>query len=76
MSSDYDEKAGFQLNEYRLPCCSTSATLDVLTYVLHQAFGCFALSAMNPNIRKLSDDAVSKIEAALDCGVSVVYQHI
>ena len=76
MSSDYDEKIGFQLNEYRLPCCSTSASLNELIYAFHQAFGRFALSAMNPNIRKMSDDAVSKIEAILDCDVSVVYQHI
>ena len=76
MSSDYDDKIGFQLNEYRLPCCSTSASLNELIYAFHQAFGRFALSAMNPNIRKMSDDAVSKIEAILDCDVSVVYQHI
>lgn len=76
MSSDYDDKIGFQLNEYRLPCCSTSASLDELIYAFHQAFGCFALSAMNPNIGKMPDDAVCKIEAILDCDISVVYQHI
>ncbi|WP_127112916.1 hypothetical protein [Shimia sediminis] len=76
MSADYDEMLGFQLNEYRLPCCSTSASLNELIYAFHQAFGRFALSAMNPNIGKMSDDAVSKIEAVLDCNVSVVYQHI
>ena len=76
MSLDYDEKAGFQLNEYRLPCCSTSAAPDELIYEFHQAFGRFALSAMNPNIRRMSDDAVRKIEATLGCDVSVVYQHI
>lgn len=76
MSSDYDDKIGFQLNEYRLPCCSTSASLDELIYAFHQAFGRFALSAENPKIGKMSDDAVRKIEAILDCDVSVVYQHI
>ena len=76
MSSDYDEKSGFQLNEYRLPCCSASASLDELIYAFQQSFGRFALSAMNPNIGKMSDDAVSEIEAILGCDVSVVYQHI
>lgn len=76
VSLDYDEKAGFQLNEYRLPCCSSSAALNLLNYSFHQAFGRFALSAMSPNIGKLSDDVVKKIEAALVCDVSVVYRHI
>lgn len=76
MSLDYDEKSGFQLNEYRLPCCSASASLIELIYAFHQAFGRFALSVMNPNIGKISDDTVSEIEAALGSGVSVVYQHI
>lgn len=76
MSSDYDEKSGFQLNEYRLPCCSASASLTELNYAFHQAFGRFSLSVMNPNIGKISDDAVNEIEAALGCAVSVVYQHI
>ena len=75
-SSDYDEKTGFQLDEYELPCCSKFASLDELIYEFHQAFGCFALSAMNPNIGKMSDDTVSKIETAMGCEVSVVYQHI
>ncbi|MEP3423907.1 hypothetical protein [Ascidiaceihabitans sp.] len=76
MSSDHDEKVGFQLKKYRLPCCSTAASLDELTYAFHQAFGCFALSAMNPNIGEISNDAVCKIAAILECEVSVVYQHI
>lgn len=76
MSSDYDKKSGFKLNEYRLPCCSSPASLDKLVYDFHQAFGCFALSAMNPKIGKMPDDALSKIESALGCKVSVVYQHI
>ena len=75
MSTDYDEKTGFQLNENRLPCCSMFASLDELIYAFHQTFGRFALSAMNSNIGKMSDDAVGKLEAALDCEVSVVYKH-
>ena len=76
MSADHDENSGFQLNEHRLPCCSKSSSLDELVYAFHQAFGRFALSAMNPNIGKMSDDAVSEVKAALGCDVSVVYQHI
>jgi len=76
MSSDYDEKAGFQLNEYRLLCCSSFAALNALEYWFHQAFGRVALSAMNSNIWTLSDDMVTKIEATLGCDVSVVYQHL
>ncbi|UOA27645.1 hypothetical protein DSM107133_02375 [Pseudosulfitobacter sp. DSM 107133] len=76
MSSDFDETSGCQLNEYPMPCCSASASLDELSYEFHQAFGRFALSAMNPNLAKMPDETVSEIEAALGCGVSVVYQHI
>lgn len=76
MSTDFDKEAGFLLNEYRLPCCSSSISLNALDYSFHQAFGRFALSAMNPNIGEISVEAVVKIEAALGCEVSVVYQHI
>lgn len=76
MSIDFDEEAGFRLNEYRLPCCSSSISLNALKYSFHQAFGRFALSAMNPSIGDISGEAVLKVEAALGCEVSVVYQHI
>ena len=76
MSSDCDEETGFRLDAYSVPCCSQSVALNQLVYQFHQAFGCFALSAMNPNIGKLSDDTVNRIEAALGCEVSVVYRHI
>ena len=78
MSSDYDEKIGFKLKDYQMPCCSMLTSLNELpyAYAFHQTFGRFALSAMNPNIGKMSNDAKSKIEAALDCDVSVVFQHI
>ncbi len=76
VSSDYDEKPGFRLKKYKLPCCSKLASLDEPIYDFHQAFGSFALSAMNPNIGEMSDDTVSKIEMALGCEVSIVYQHV
>lgn len=76
MSADFDEDTGFMLNDYRLPCCSSSVSLNALDYSFHQAFGRFALSAMNPKIGELSVEAIVKIEAALGCEVSVVYQHI
>ena len=76
MSLDCDEETGFRLDVYPVPCCSKPVALSELVYQFHQAFGCFALSAMNPNIEKLPDDAHKEIEAALGCEVSVVYQHI
>lgn len=76
MSSDFDEKTGFRLDAYSVPCCSKPLALSELVYQFHQAFGCFALSAMNPNIGKLSDMAVAEIEAVLGCHVSVIYRHI
>lgn len=76
MSSDYDEETGFRLDAHSVPCCSKHVALSELVYQFHQAFGCFALSAMNPNIGKLSDETTREIEAALGCEVSIVYQHI
>lgn len=75
MSSDHDEETGFRLDAYSMPCCSTPVALNELVYEFHQAFGRIALSAMNPNVGKVSDNAVRKIEAALGCDISVVYQH-
>lgn len=76
MSADFDDKTGFRLDSHPLPCCSASVSLNELAYDFHQAFGRFALCAMNPNSGEMSDDAVGKIEAVLGCKVSVVYQHI
>lgn len=76
MSSDYDESEGFRLNEFQLPCCRKSASLDALVYEFHQAFGRFALSAMNPNLGRLSDDTIRRFETTLGCDVSVVYRRI
>lgn len=76
MSEDFDITRGFQLNEYIVPCCSSSLPLNALNYSFHQAFGRFALSAMNANIGLISISDVKKIESALECEVSVVYQHI
>ncbi len=76
MAADFDEKAGFQLDEYKLPCCSSFSSLSALDYSFHQTFGRFALSAMNPNIGELCDEEIGKIEDALGCDVTVVYQHI
>ena len=76
MSSDFDDQTGFRLDAYFVPCCSNPVALNELVYEFHLAFGCFALSAMNPNIGKMSDNAVREIEAILGCDVSVVYRHI
>jgi len=76
MSSDFDENSGFHMKHYNLPCCSTSLSLNKLSYHFHQAFGRFALSVMNPNIGTLSLEDIDKLEAALGCKISVVYQHI
>lgn len=76
MSSDYDESEGFRLSRFRLPCCSKYASLDTLVYEFHQAFGRFALSAMNPDLGLLSDEAIRSFETTLGCDVSVIYQHI
>lgn len=76
MNADFDGTSGFKMKKYELPCCSANFTLNELSYSFHQAFGQFALSAMNPNIGMLSSAEVVKFEAALACKVSVVYQHL
>jgi len=76
MSSDFDENSGFHMKKYSLPCCLTNLSLNKLSYHFHQAFGRFALSVMNPNVGALSLEEIEKLEAALGCKISIVYQHL
>ena len=76
MSSDYHDAYGFQLKSLNVPCCGANVTLNQLRYDSNQAFGKFALRAMNPGIEALSDEETGNIESALGCKVSVVYQHL
>lgn len=66
----------FQLKAYTLPCCERQETLDKLVYEWPQAFGRFALDAMNTNIDALSVEQIADLEAALGCRLVVIYQHI
>jgi len=76
MESDFEETCGFQLKERTLPCCSAHVSLNKLYYSFHQAFGRFAISAMNPNIGRISSEDIHKFEVALGCKISVVYEHV
>jgi hypothetical protein len=67
---------GFKLKTYSTPCCGKNFTLNELVYRWTQAFGCFALDAMNPDIGELQDGHKRELEELLGTKLKVIYQHI
>lgn len=74
MEEDHDD--GFQLAAYATPCCERKVTLNELVYEWPQAFGRFAIDAMNPDIGKLDDSYKQEFENILGTKLRVIYQHI
>jgi hypothetical protein len=74
MTEEYQNS--YPLKAYALPCCGAKHTLHDLNYVWPQGFARFELSAMNPNIGKLSDTAKRDLEAVLGTPLRVIYRHI
>jgi hypothetical protein len=73
---DEDHGDGFKLAAYATPCCGKKSTLNELVYEWPQAFGRFALDAMNPNLGMLDDKYKRDFEEILGTKLRVVYQHI
>lgn len=73
---DEDYATGFKLDRYSTPCCNAAHTLRELTYNWPQAFGRFALNAINPNIEKLKDEHQRELEEILGTRLIVVHQYI
>jgi hypothetical protein len=57
-------------------CCGTEVSLNELRYVWPAAFGCFALEAMNPDVRDLSPDEELQLQKSLGCGLRKVWVHL
>ena len=74
MDEDHDD--GFKLAAYATPCCRKKATLNELVYEWPQAFGRFALDAMNPNVGTLDDEDKQEIERILGTKLRVIYQRV
>jgi len=74
MEEDYG--AGFRLATYVLPCCGAACTLNDLGYQWPQAFGRFALEALNPGVGALGDEHKKELEEILGAELRVVYQHL
>lgn len=75
MGEDFKNN-GFKLSQYTTPCCSAAHTLQELIYEWPQAFGRFAIEAMNPNIGMLDHEDVLEFERLLGTRLRIVYQHI
>lgn len=75
MDRDADGES-FRLDAHPMPCCGARHSLDQLVYDWPQAFGRFALVAMNADIGRVSDQLKAEIEAALGTAVVVVHQHL
>ena len=73
---DDDYKDGFRLASFETPCCKSRLSLDRLIYEWPVAFGRFALSARNPNMRKIRQEQVSELGALLGCGLITIRRHI
>ena len=69
-------EGGFALKPHATPCCGAKVTLNDLAYHMPQAFGVFAIEAMNPSINKLTDGFIETAEATLGTPLTVVYCHI
>jgi hypothetical protein len=67
---------GFELRPYPAPCCRQLSSLQGLVYDWNQAFGSFAIEAMNANIGLLEDRYIQEFEQILGTKLVVVYQHI
>ncbi len=76
MDADHAHGGGFQLRLHELPCCRREESFDKLIYDWPQAFGRFAMDAMNSNVKALTPDHIASLEQALDCELVVVYQWI
>lgn len=76
MDEDSDGEDGFKLAAYAVPCCRKEYTLHDLAYDWPQAFGRFALDAMNPNIGELDAKFKREFEKILGTKLRVIYQHI
>jgi hypothetical protein len=75
MDSDFDG-GGFILVPHKMPCCGASLTLSELRYEWVQGFARCQVSALNPDIGKLSDQQVRGFERLLGCPIRVVYRHL
>lgn len=71
--SDDDD---FSLSPYLLPCCAARRSVDQPVYDWPQAFGRFALVALNADLGRVDDKLKTEIERALGTTVTVVYQHL
>jgi hypothetical protein len=67
---------GFQLRDYRMPCCNHESSLNDLRYDWPQGFARFGIDAMNPNIGELTDEQVREVELLLKTPLRVIYQHL
>ena len=74
MEADYSD--GFLLAAYDTPCCGKGVNLNELIYNWPQGFSRFAVSAMNPDIGKLSDPQREEFEAILGAKLKVIYSHL
>ena len=73
---DKDYKNGFILASYETPCCKSNLSLADLIYDWPIAFGRFALSARNPDMRQIQEEHISELAALLGCKLITIRRHI
>jgi len=73
---DDSDNGSFKLQAYPMPCCSATHTLNELKYDWQQAFGRFAIEAMNPDLGELDENRIQEFAELLGTSLRVVYQHI
>ena len=75
IDEDHDGN-GFLMKRYPTPCCQTAFSLNQLRYEWPQAFGRFAIDAMNPNIERLHEEQREAFERILGTPLKIVLQHV
>lgn len=75
-ATDEAAEAGFKSLEVEACCCLVTVSLNHMHYGWPTAFGSFVLEAMNPNIKGLSGEQLSQLEAVLGCQLHEVPLHL
>jgi hypothetical protein len=75
-ATDREAEEGFKSLDIKAPCCDATVSLNRMRYGWPTAFGSFVLEAMNPNIKGLSGEQLSQLEAALGCQLHEVPLHL
>jgi hypothetical protein len=75
MDQDYVDE-GFELKNYKVPCCGAAHTLHDLHYYWPQGMARFSIESMNPEIGEMKPSHIQEFEEILKTRIRVIYRHL